>query len=106
MIHRNLKAYDGNPADYMELYQKCGYLEYKIRNLLSHHHITVLDEDTMYRVLMSGAGVDYNGVPFEGRIQVAPFIRIPKNMEQAAMRGEISVDDITAAHGHRCTDTV
>ena len=101
VIHRNMKAYDGNPVDYLELYQKCGYLEYRIRNLLSHHHITVLNEDTMYRVLMSSSGVDEDGVRFEGRLQVAPFIRIPKDMEQAAMRGEITVDDVTAAHEQR-----
>ena len=96
-VHRNLKAYSGNPVDYVELYGNCGYLEYKIRNLLSHHHITVLNEDTMYRVLMSGTGVDENGIPFEGRIQVAEFARIPKNMEQAAIRGEVNVDDLMAA---------
>ncbi len=105
VIHRNLKMYDGNPADYLELYRKCGYLEYKIRNLLSHHHITVLEEDTMYRVLMSSTGVDDNGVRFEGRIQVAPFIRVPKDLEQAAMIGEISEDDIMAARSHPRTDT-
>ena len=104
VLHRNLKAYDGNPVDYLELYRKCGYLEYKIRNLLSHHHITVLDEDTMYRVLMASRGVDENGVPFEGRIQVAPFMRVPEGMEEAAMRGEISVDEVTAAYEDRCTD--
>ena len=76
-VHRNLKAYNGSSVDYQELYQKCGYLEYKIRNLLSHHHIAVLSEDTMFRVLMSGTGVDDNGIPFEGRIQVAEFARIP-----------------------------
>ena len=105
VVHRNLKAYNRNPVDYLELYKKCRYLEYKIRSLLSHHHITVLDQDTMYRVLMSGSGVDDNGVRFEGRIQVAPFIRIPKDMEQAAIRGEISADDITAAYEHRRNNT-
>ena len=104
-IHRNLKAYDGNPTDYLKLYEKCGHLEYRIRNLLSHHHITVLNEDTMYRVLMSSTGVDENGVRFEGRIQVAPFIRIPNDMQEATLKGEIGVDEITAAHEHRPTDT-
>ena len=74
-IHRNLKAYD-DAINYAELYKECGYLEYKIRNLLSHHHVTVLDENIMYRVLMSGAGVDDNGVPFEDRMQVAEFARM------------------------------
>ncbi len=105
VIHRNLKAYNGKQVGYPELYQQCGYLEYKIRNLLSQHHITVLNEDTMYRVLMSGSGVDDNGVPFEGRIQVAPFMSIPKGMEEAALKGEISVDDIAAAYEHRPTNT-
>ena len=81
-VHRNLKAYNGSSVDYLELYQKCGYLEYKIRNLLSHHHITVLSEDTMFRVLMSGTGVDDNGIPFEGRIQVAEFASIPRGCRQ------------------------
>ena len=96
-LHRNLKAYAGAPNDIGDLYQKCSYLEFKIRNLLSHHHITVLDENTMYRVLMSGTGVNENGVRYEGRIQVAPFIRVPEDMEQTAMRGEVSVNDITSA---------
>ncbi len=95
-VHRNLKAYNGKPVDYLELYQKCGYLEYKIRNLLSHHHITVLSEDTMYRVLMSGTGVDDDGIPFEERIQVVEFTRIPRNMEEAALRGEVNINDIIA----------
>ena len=81
-VYRNLKAYNGSSVDYLELYQKCGYLEYKIRNLLSHHHITVLSEDTMFRVLMSGTGVDDNGIPFEGRIQVAEFASIPRGCRQ------------------------
>ena len=76
VIHRNLKAYDGEPIDYRELYSKCGYLEYKIRNLLSHHHITVLDENTMYRVLMSATGTDDDGERYEGRITVTTFTRI------------------------------
>ena len=105
VIHRNLKAYDGKPVDYLELYQQCGYLEYKIRNLLSHHHITVLNEDTMYRVLLSGSGEDENGVRYEGRIQVAPFIRVPKDLEQAVRGGEISADDLAAAYEHRPTNT-
>ena len=105
VIHRNLKAYDGKPVDYLELYQQCGYLEYKIRNLLSHHHITVLNEDAMYRVLLSDSGEDENGVRYEGRIQVAPFIRVPKDLEQAVRRGEISVDDLAAAYEHRPTNT-
>ena len=92
VIHRNMKAYEGNPLDYLELYQKCGYIEYKIRNLLSHHHITVLDEDTMYRVLLSGSGVDDNGIQFEGRIQVASFMRVPKDIEQAAKRGQVNAE--------------
>ena len=96
-VHRNLKAYSGNAVDYLELYQKCGNLEFKIRNLLSHHHITVLNEDTMYRVLMSGKGVDDNGVPYEGRIQVAEFARVPRNLEQAALRGDIDMRDLMAA---------
>ena len=94
-----------NPVDYLELYQRCGYLEYKIRNLLSHHHITILNEDTMYRVLMSGTGVDDNGIPFEGRIRVAEFARIPKNMEQEAMRGEVNINDIIAERDDSRTDT-
>ncbi len=76
VVHGNLKAYENGLGNLLELYQKCGYLEYKIRNLLSHHHITVLNENTMYRVLMSGTGVDHDGTPFEGRIQVAEFTRI------------------------------
>ena len=32
VVHKNLKAYSGSPVDYLELYHKCGYLEYKIRN--------------------------------------------------------------------------
>ena len=51
----------------------------------------------MFRVLMSGTGVDDKGISFEGRIQVAEFARIPKDMEQAAMRGEVSVSDIMEA---------
>ena len=104
-IHRNLKAYDGNPTDYLELFKQCGYLEYKIRNLLSHHHITVLNEDTMYRVLMSGTGVDENGVRFEGRIQVAPFMRVPKDKERAVLRGQIGVDELMAVREHQPTDS-
>ena len=80
VVHRNLKAYDGNSVDNLELYRRCEYLEYRIRNLLSHHQITVLDENTMYRVLMSGTGVDEEGSPFEGRIQVAEFARVPSGM--------------------------
>ena len=105
VIHRNMKAYDGNPVDYREQYQKCNCIEYKIRNLLSHHQITVLDEDTMYRVLMSGKGVDDNGVRFEGRIQVVQFKRVPKDMERAAKKGEISADDIPAAYEQRRNNT-
>ena len=93
-VHRNLKAYNRNPVDYLDLYQKCAYLEFKILNLLSHHHITVVNEDTMYRVLMSATGVDDNGMPFEGRIQVIEFTRVPENMAQDAMRGNVSIDDI------------
>ena len=104
-VHRNLKAYNGSSVDYLELYRKCGYLEYKIRNLLSHHHITVLNEDTMFRVLMSGTGVDDNGIPFEGRIQVAEFARIPRNMEQAAMSREVGVNDIVEARDDPGTTT-
>ena len=41
--------------------------------------------------------MDDKGISFEGRIQVAEFARIPKDMEQAAMRGEVSVSDIMEA---------
>ena len=58
----------------------------------------------MYRVLMSGTGVDDNGIPFEGRIQVAEFTRVPKNMEKAAMRGEVSVADIIGGLENQRTD--
>ena len=94
ILHRNLKAYEGEPVDMLDLYQKCLYLEYKIRNLLSHHHITSLTEDKMYRVLMSATGRDEDGVPFEGRITVTEFARIPKEMEQTVLRqGIIDPDD-------------
>ncbi|MYC85195.1 MAG: hypothetical protein F4X18_06695 [Acidimicrobiia bacterium] len=76
IVHRNLKAYEGDPVDYVEVYTRCAYLNDKISNLLSHHQITVLNENMMYRILMSGTGVDDNGVSFEGRIQVAEFTRI------------------------------
>ena len=104
VIHRNLKSYDGNPVDYSDLYQRCGYLEYRIRNLLSHHQITVLNENTMYRVLMASSGVDDNGFRYEGRIQVAPFIRVPQHMEQVVVRRDVSVDDVTAEYERRRTD--
>ena len=95
-VHRNLKAYVGNPVDYLELYKKCAYIEYKIRNLLSHHHITAVNENTMYRVLMSATGVDARGALVEGQVQVVEFTRVPKNLEKAVLEGEMNVDDIVA----------
>ena len=77
VLHRNLKAYTDRQIDVGDLYQKCTFLDFKVCNLLSHHHITVLDENTMYRVLMSSTGVDDNGERFEDRIQVASFVRMP-----------------------------
>jgi hypothetical protein len=105
VIHRNLKAYDGGPVDYLELYRRCIRVENRISNLLSHHRIVVLEENMMYMVLMSSMGVDDNGVPFEGRIQVAPFMLVPESLRQAAMRREITEDDVLTAYERRLTDT-
>ena len=104
-VHGNLKSYNDSAVDFLELYQRCGYIEYKIRNLLSHHQIAVLREDTMYRVLMSARGVDEKGIPFEGRIQVVEFTRIPKDMEQAAISGNVNADEIVAARSDANTNT-
>ena len=75
-IHKNLKSYSGRQVDYLELYKKCRYLESKILNLLSHHQIMVVKEDTMYRVLMAAEGVDDNGVPYKGRVTVTEFVAV------------------------------
>lgn len=64
-VHQNLKNYADPPISFVEMYQYTKELTSKIRNVLSHHHITVLDKNKMYRVIIS----DQN-------IQVAEFERI------------------------------
>ena len=56
-LHQNLKDYSGLQPDFREIYLYTTELTTKICNLLSHHHITVIDENKMYRALMS-AGSD------------------------------------------------
>ena len=71
LLHRNLKAYFGEPANLSQLYRRCSNLEFKVHNLLSHHRITVLDEKTRYYILMTTTGLEDNGESLEDRIQVA-----------------------------------
>ncbi len=67
-IHQNLKYYENHPINLMKTYQHTKVLRSKIINLLSHHHITVLDEHKMYRVIMSNSS--------DGKVQVAEFERL------------------------------
>ncbi len=67
-LHQNLKNYDEPPINPIETYQFTQDLTTKIFNLLSHHHITVLDENKMYRVIMSSSS--------DGKVQVAEFERL------------------------------
>ena len=49
----------------------------KICSLLSHHQITVLDKNTMYRVIMAGQEFDGDGTLLASNmVQVAEFERI------------------------------
>ncbi|MYD11271.1 MAG: hypothetical protein F4X02_14670 [Chloroflexi bacterium] len=75
-VHQNLKYYDGPPIDLNATYSFAQELTTKIFNLLSHHHITVLDENKMYRVIMSSSS--------DGNVQVAEFERVD----------DLKVDDI------------
>lgn len=68
LIHQKLENYDGNAINIRATYEYTKDLSSKIYNLLSHHHITVLDENKIYRVLMSPSS--------DGKTQVAEFIRI------------------------------
>lgn len=97
-IHRNLKAYDGDSDD-ADLCERCVNLGQKIANLLSHHHITVLREDVMYRVLMSARGIRDDGKLVQGEVQVVQFVQVPDDMKQAAMRGErLDIEGIGARY--------
>ena len=96
-LHRNLKAYTREPTDIGSLYEECCLLEFKVSNLLSHHQITVLDENIMYRVMMAASGVDDNGNPSEGHVQVVEFIRVPENLQKAVLEGNLTVDEIEEA---------
>ena len=73
VLHRNLKAYEVAPPSITDLYRWSILLESKILKLMSHHEIRVLEENTMYRVLMAGIAVDDVGTPQEGQIQVTQF---------------------------------
>ena len=68
IIHQNLINYTDLPTNILEEYKHTQILTTKICNLLSHHQITVLDENKMYRVLMS--------TKEHGTVQVAEFQRI------------------------------
>ncbi len=72
-IHQNLKYYEDVPSDFRVMYQYTQDLTTKIFKLLSHHHITVLDENKMYRGIMSTLS--------DGEIQVAEFKRIEEKIE-------------------------
>lgn len=67
-VHQNLKNLDGPPVNVKETYLFTQDLTTKVFNLLSHHHITVIDENIMYRVLMSAIS--------DGKIHVAEFERV------------------------------
>ena len=81
-IHQNLKYYDDLSIKFGETYENTKILTSKICNLLSHHQITVLDENKMYRVLMSTGSGD--------KIKVAEFRRLTSVEEKVAciIRGE------------------
>ncbi len=67
-IHQRLRDYDGSQINFLDTYQNTKILASKIYNLLSHHQLTVLDEDKMYRVLMSSSS--------DGGIQITEWKRI------------------------------
>lgn len=78
-VHQNLKYYDGPPTDLNATYLFTQDLTTKIFNLLSHHHITVLDENTMYRVIMSSSS--------DGNVQVAEFERVDDSEVENVIKG-------------------
>ena len=67
-IHQNLQTYGGHPVYEIATYEDTKNVATRICNLLSHHQITVLDENKMYRVIVP-AGLD-------DKIQVAEFQRM------------------------------
>ena len=67
-VHENLKNYSGHPIKFGEMYQKTKVLTSRICNLLSHHQVTVLDENRMYRVVFPPGTHD--------TVQVATFERL------------------------------
>ena len=77
LIHQKLENYDGNAINIRATHVYTKGLSSKIYNLLSHHQITVLDENKMYRVLMSSSS--------DGEVQITEWMRIdelPENMAE------------------------
>jgi len=67
-VHQTIKTYSELQPDFREMYQYTKELTFKICNLLSHHQITVIDENKTYRVLMQSSA--------DGAIQVVECKRL------------------------------
>ena len=94
LLHQTLKSYIGAPVDVSGLYQRCLSLDRKICNLLSHHQITVLDKNTMYRVIMAGQEFDGDGkLLASNMVQMAEFERIQGGTEQLDTDAIAGLDD-------------
>lgn len=67
-LHQTLKKFIDHPINIRESYEFTTEISTKIINLLSHHQISVIDENKMYRVLMQSSD--------DGEIHLAEFQRI------------------------------